>query len=390
MPTRRKFNLISTWWRSPLFWTVTFAILAAAWLAWDAPLAPAAHAQGEPSRAVSSDAPRDDVTPTTARAPNVVPSTTDPAAASSARVLRIGVQSASLPFAYKDMQGQYRGYSVDICRKVVEALRAQTDPTLASLDVEYVPITSKTRIPMLLAGDIDLECGSTSNTAARRALGVAFSPTIFVSDVAVLMSQGLAADARSAATWTERLHQEPRPTLVTTAGSTSVRHLRELLRMSGGKAKVVYGASHDDSFRKLEVNEADAFVMDRSLLASKLAGSGWMAKSGHTLSSWSVAHDELECYGLMMRDGGSALDVALKEAAEKVVQAMMLDGSLRELHRLWFEQPLDPAVRPHGMRPDVVLGETMSFAMRRQLAHPKTSVCEREAVSPELVARASR
>jgi glutamate/aspartate transport system substrate-binding protein len=291
-------------------------------------------------------------------------------------VLRIGVQEASLPFAYVGQDGNFHGYSVDICRRVADRLEEILDHP-PGFRVEFVGVTSRTRIPLLLAGEIDLECGSTSKTAARRALGIAFSPTIFVSDIAVLMTPTLASDARSASSWTERLHDEPRATLVTTAGSTSVPHLREIARLAGGKLGLLYGASHEDSFQKLERGEAAAFVMDRSLLTSRLASSDILASRGFVVSPWSLAQDERECYGLMRRDGGGAFDGALGRAVDETVIDLMRNGGLRELHRRWFEEPIaDPRMRPRGVDRVRAFGETISYTLRRQIANPAIDVCQ--------------
>ncbi len=295
-------------------------------------------------------------------------------------VLRIGVQASSIPFAFKGkVDGDYHGYSVDICKQVLAHLNQQRAPGEAPLREEYVQITSKTRIPMLLAGEIDMECGSTSNTASRRALGVTFSPTIFVSDVAVMMSPALASHSRSLADWAEALRQEPPPTLITTAGSTSVRHLRQIEQLFGGRLSTRYGSSHDESFRILSHGDAQAFAMDRVLLSSRLAIDDGMAMGGFSVSPWGLAQDEPECYGVMTRDSARGLDAALTQAVEHTVRRLMRDGGLQQLHRKWFEQPIHPSERPPGMKSERALGGSMSFQLRMQMVNPSVNVCERAA-----------
>jgi glutamate/aspartate transport system substrate-binding protein len=298
----------------------------------------------------------------------------------AAPVLRIGVQASSIPFAFEgQIDGDYHGYSVDICEKVLAHLNQQRAPGEAPLTAEYVQITSKTRIAMLLAGEIDMECGSTSNTASRRALGVTFSPTIFVSDVAVLMSPALASESRSLADWVEALRREPTTALITTAGSTSVRHLKNIEQLVGKRLSPRYGSNHEDSFHQLRGGHAQAFVMDRVLLSSRLAMDDSLAHDGFSVSPWGLAQDEPECYGLMTRDSAFGIDPALNQAVEHTVRSLMRDDGLRGLHRKWFEQPIEPAKRPREMKSERALGGSMSILLRMQMSNPSVSVCERAA-----------
>ena len=77
----------------------------------------------------------------------------------------IGHREASVPFAYIGPDGTPIGYSLDICHKIVE--RIKSDLNLEELEIRYVPTTSQTRIPLLVNGTIDIECGSTTNNLTR-------------------------------------------------------------------------------------------------------------------------------------------------------------------------------------------------------------------------------
>ena len=81
----------------------------------------------------------------------------------------IGVREASVPFSFLDAQKQPQGYSVDLCLRVADAIK--TELKLKRLDVKYVPVSSANRIPALVEGKIDLECGSTTNTRDRQQRG---------------------------------------------------------------------------------------------------------------------------------------------------------------------------------------------------------------------------
>ena len=88
--------------------------------------------------------------------------------------LLIGVRESSVPFSFLDSQKQPHGYSIDLCLRVADAIKAELK--MPKLEVRFVPVTSSNRIPALVEGKIDLECGSTTNTRDRQK-DVAFAYT---------------------------------------------------------------------------------------------------------------------------------------------------------------------------------------------------------------------
>ena len=91
--------------------------------------------------------------------------------------IRIGHRDASMPFSYLDDKQHPVGYSMDLCLRVVDAVKAELK--LPALKVGYNPVTSANRIPLIANGTIELECGSTVNNVERQAQ-VAFSDTTFI------------------------------------------------------------------------------------------------------------------------------------------------------------------------------------------------------------------
>src|SRR5215510_15343407 len=104
--------------------------------------------------------------------------------------ITIGYRESSIPFSYLDDKQQPIGYAMDLCMKIVDAVKA--DLKMPNLKVNLQPVTSGNRIPQLQAGNIDLECGSTTNSVDRQKQ-VAFGPTYFVINVtaAVKKSSGI-------------------------------------------------------------------------------------------------------------------------------------------------------------------------------------------------------
>jgi ABC-type amino acid transport substrate-binding protein len=207
---------------------------------------------------------------------------------------------------------------------------------------------------MLLAGEIDLECGSTSNTAGRRALGIAFSPTYFVSSVGLLVRPELRPHAGSLMTLLQHAREQDK-LIVATAGSTSVLHLQALaadIEQSGGKRlKVRYGANHDASFQYLvdATPGGHAFMLDQVLLAAALVTRPALRRADLTLLPWSPAPRALECYGIMTRTDNPphlrAGDLDLTDVVREVVLAMRRPQAhgaspMQQLYERWFQRPL--------------------------------------------------
>src|SRR5580692_5921080 len=103
--------------------------------------------------------------------------------------ITLGYRESSIPFSYLTKGGVPIGYSIDLCKEVVDELAAELDGM--TIAVTYKPVTSESRIPALLAGEIDLECGSTTSNFERKKL-VAFSPVFFVSGTKLLVKRSSA------------------------------------------------------------------------------------------------------------------------------------------------------------------------------------------------------
>ncbi len=71
-----------------------------------------------------------------------------------------------MPFSYTDDKQQPIGFAMDICAKIVDAVKRELK--LDKLEVRYQLVTASTRIPLLANGTIDLECGNTTNNEGLR------------------------------------------------------------------------------------------------------------------------------------------------------------------------------------------------------------------------------
>lgn len=280
--------------------------------------------------------------------------------------LVLGLQDSAMPFAYRPAGGgESIGYSVDLCQQVVR----RVDQALQELPggrgqpalrVEVVPVTPRTRIALLLSRRIDLECGSTTASAARLRLGsgqpdagVAFSPMIFWSDVAVAVPRSPAYAGIRHVQQLDALSRI-RP-VVTTFGSTSVRHLSAFELRLAQPVRIEYANSHAEASARLEQGTAGGFVMDRVLLRSRLDPQRFRLLDG------SVGSDAGEPYGLMLRKA----DTALRELSTRTLRELQRSGELERLYRRWFlapiPQPQDSGVRA-GLRPAIGLSMAAPLA----------------------------
>ncbi|KIL97169.1 Glutamate Aspartate periplasmic binding protein precursor GltI [Paramagnetospirillum magnetotacticum MS-1] len=233
----------------------------------------------------------------------------------------LGVRETSYPLSYLDQTGQPIGYHVDICRRIAEAVKTQLG--LSSLEVRTEVVTSKTRIPKMVDGAIDLECGSTTNNAARQTQ-VAFAPTTYVASVRIAVKK---------ASRITKLAQLDGKAVVTTAGSTSVQLLKA--RVQGRDINVieVFGNDHAESFKMLESDQAAAFVMDDNLLAGLIASSS--APKDYEILAQTL---NTEPIAIMLRKN----DPAFKALVDQTVKAMMTSGEVGRLYAKWFLSPIPP------------------------------------------------
>ena len=260
-------------------------------------------------------------------------------------VITMGVRESS-GLAYTIGDGKFVGYHIDVCERVVADLRKQLG---GKLDVKYQPVTSQNRIPLTVNGTIDLECGSTTNTAARQK-DVAFAVTTYVEEVRI------AVKANSGITGINQLNGK---TLATTTGTTSVQTLRKHERAAGVDFKEVYGKDHADSFLLLASGRADAFVMDGSILAKNIATS-------KNPADFKIVGEVLavEPIAIMLRKD----DPAFKKAVDDSIKSLMKSGEMAKIYDKWFLQPIPPT--------NTKIGLPLSAATKDAWANPNDKPAE--------------
>jgi glutamate/aspartate transport system substrate-binding protein len=238
------------------------------------------------------------------------------AKAKAAGKVVMGVRESSAPLSYTLGGSQYTGYHVELCQRILKAV-------LPGVSIEYVPVTSANRIPLVQNGTVDIECGSTTNNATRQK-DVSFALTTYVTEVRT---------AVKASSKINSVADLDGKNVATTTGTTSVALLRKNKRAQNIKFNEVYGKDHADSFLLLESGRADAFVMDDNILA------GLIAQSKNPKDFKIVGETlNIEPIAIMIRKD----DPKFKKAVDDYIRGAIKAGEIELLYKKWFMTPIPP------------------------------------------------
>ncbi len=236
-----------------------------------------------------------------------------------AGAIALGHREASVPFSFLDARGQPIGYSVDLCREIVDAVAEELG--FAQLAITWRAVTPESRIRAVVDGEIDLECGSTTSTAERQRQ-VAFSPVFFLAGTKLLVPRD--SPVRS-------LRDLAGRTVVATAGTTNEAAIRTLSERQNLGIRLITEPDHAASFAKLAGGGAGAFASDDVLLHGLIAtapGGGGFRVAGPLLS--------YEPYALMFRRADPAFAALVGRTFERLAQERVLG----EIYNRWFTRRL--------------------------------------------------
>ncbi|MGJ7527583.1 transporter substrate-binding domain-containing protein [Variovorax sp. GB1P17] len=237
------------------------------------------------------------------------------AKAKAAGTITMGVREASPPLSYS-LGTAYVGYHVELCEQMLSKL-------LPGVAIRQMAVTSQNRLPLLQNGTIDIECGSTTNNAARQQQA-AFANTTYITEAR------FAVRAASGITSVEQLKGK---TVVTTTGTTLVQRLRKLEQDRSFGITVVLAKDHAESFLLLESGRADAFAMDDNTLAGNIA-------NARNPADFRIVGKPLgiEPIAIMIRKD----DRAFKSAVDGYLAGVAASGALEKLYAKWFMAPIPP------------------------------------------------
>jgi len=258
--------------------------------------------------------------------------------------ITIGHRDASIPFSYYDDQQKPVGYAVDLCMRIVDAVKKELK--MPDLKVNFQLVTSANRIPLMANGTVDLECGSTTNNLERQKQ-VWFTITHFVT-----ANRWVAKKSSNAKT----LDDLKGKTIVSTAGTTNIKQITEINTAQNLGMNIISANGHPEAFQMVETGRAVAFVMDDILLYS-------LAAQSRNPADYEISKDALsvEPYGIMVRKDDAAF--------KKVVDAAMVDtyksGAINAIYEKWFLKP----VPPKGLN----LNVPVSDPLKKVFANPTDS-----------------
>ena len=236
----------------------------------------------------------------------------------------IGFRDASVPFSYVGPGRKPIGYSIDLCLAIVEAIKAELG--VDDLQVKYLPVNPQTRIPMVVDGTVDLECGSTTNNTERQKQ-VAFSPIFFVSGTKLLVKRG-----SKFKTYRDLKGRS----VAVTEGTTNEAAINAINAREGLGIKTVLFRDHDQSFAALAAGKVDAWAGDDALLYAQASESA-NPRDFYVLGDY-LSYDP---YGIMFRRNDPAFAALIKRTFEQLAESR----ELARIYEQWFLRKL-----PSGRR----------------------------------------
>jgi glutamate/aspartate transport system substrate-binding protein len=260
--------------------------------------------------------------------------------------ITLGFRDSSIPFSYLDDNQKPIGYAMDICYKIVDAVKKELK--LDKLEVKLNPVTSSTRIPLLANGTIDLECGSTTNNTERQKQ-ISYTNTHFLTASRFVSKK--ASNIKSI----DDLKGKP---VVSTSGTTNIKQLTEANAARNLNINIIPAKDHAEAFLMVETDRAVAFVMDDILLASLVAGS--KEPSAYVIST--DAFSKPEPYGIMLRKD----DPAFKKVVDGATAQLYTSGEGGKIYDKWFMAKIPPK----GLNLNVPMGPELKHEFTKPSDSP--------------------
>jgi glutamate/aspartate transport system substrate-binding protein len=262
-------------------------------------------------------------------------------------IVTIGYRETSLPLSYLDDKLMPVGFSIELCKHVVDAVKAKLG--MPDLTVKYNPVTSATRIPLVANGTVDIECGSTANMTIRQQQ-VGFSYTFFVPQFKWIVRAD--SNIKSA----DDLRGK---TVAVTAGTNTAVFVNKMNNEKNLGMTIMQGKDHAESFLLVETGRASAWMEDDVLLAGFRAN----AKSPADFKLLDKSYPS-DPYALMIRKD----DAQFKALVEETLAQLMRAGEFEKLYIQWFERPIPPK----GVNMDLPMSDALKHDIREPNDKPNS------------------
>jgi glutamate/aspartate transport system substrate-binding protein len=255
--------------------------------------------------------------------------------------ITIGHRESSIPFSYLSARGEPIGYSIDLCKLLVDAISEEVGRTIA---IKWFPVTSESRIPAVVGGQVDLECGSTTNNLERQKQ-VSFSPTMFVSGTKLMVKKGSSIKS---------FRDLAGKKVVVTSGTTNEKTMRELAVKFKIDMILSVAADHAASFAQLQAGQVDAFATDDVLLYGLLAQN--KAQADYVVTGDFLSYDP---YGIMYRKGDTQLAQLINDTFHNLAE----DREIERRYTRWFLRKL-----PSGVSLDLPMSPQLETIVQTMVA----------------------
>jgi ABC-type amino acid transport substrate-binding protein len=248
-----------------------------------------------------------------------VPPTLDKAKAAGS--FTVAYREASIPFSYLGGDAQPTGMGWEICGRIFDQVKKATGRSDLKLNTQAV--TSQNRIPLMVNGTIDVECGSTTNNSDRQKQ-VGFAINYFYTGTRLMVK---------ATSPIKSVADLKGMKVVSTTGTTNFQVMRKLNADRNLGFELMGAKDHPESMLLVQSGRADAFGMDDILLYGLKA-------SAQNPAEFAVVGEALqvEPYAIMLRKD----DPAFKKLVDDTLAGMMKSGEFETLYKKWFQSPIPP------------------------------------------------
>ncbi|MBD8604556.1 transporter substrate-binding domain-containing protein [Pseudomonas sp. CFBP 8771] len=253
----------------------------------------------------------------------------------------LGYRDASLPFSYLNDAQQPIGYSIELCKKIVDQIKVKVGEP--NLKTEYVSVVAATRTPLLINGTIDMECGVTTNTVERqKQIGFLLTSYIASAKYAVKKTAGIdsVADLKG-------------KSVVVITGGSGEWITKNLDREKQLGLKILNAKDGGEAFLMLETGRAVAYINDDVQLMATIAQS-------RSPDAYALLPEPMsaEPYAIGVRKN----DSQFKTFADDVLRNLYSTGVIDTLYPTWFQQPIPPK--------NATINLPMSDALKQAIANP--------------------
>ena len=217
----------------------------------------------------------------------------------------VGVRSDTRPFGYRDLDGRFQGFDIDLARAIAKHILA--DPNA----VEFIPVTASDRISTLNSGKIDMLIATFSVTDLRRYV-VDFSKPYYMAGQAILVRND---DEISS------VKQLNGRRIIAVYGSTG----EDSVKMNAPEAIIRGYKDYNMAYEAFKHGAADAMIADDTILYN-------LALDDSTIKILPKRFSK-EPYAVAFRRGRESEQ--LREAVNFTIEIMEHSGKLRELKRKW-------------------------------------------------------